>query len=221
MKSFHNDPAIKSKYIARIKKHMKTNTIIQKYGYINGIGGAIGCTLENYDMSRYPIELGIPEWVSHLEDIIFEKISEKESKTFPLEFLESIPVGIEEKEFEKLSHTLSIQRLEILLFEQKKFFLNDKFGINNYIQQTILYHKNPNLYTKPSTEIKESTKAIDSRLCALEAAIDSGKSHPWSARYACDSYCWHYELSRSESVKSYWRKEKNRLLSGLTQLSND
>jgi hypothetical protein len=62
MHSFHNDPAIKAKYIARTEAHRAADNLIRGTGWENGKGCAVGCTLENYDHSQYPIELGIPAW---------------------------------------------------------------------------------------------------------------------------------------------------------------
>lgn len=75
LRAFHGDPAIKRKYLARILAHAKADEIVQGIGYEhNGTvrGCAVGCTLDVYDHARYPIELGLPEWIGHLEDCIHE-----------------------------------------------------------------------------------------------------------------------------------------------------
>lgn len=47
MKSYHNNPAIKQKYIDRVKEHQRLDNLVQGYGYWeNGKGCAVGCTLE-------------------------------------------------------------------------------------------------------------------------------------------------------------------------------
>jgi hypothetical protein len=95
MLAFHNDQKVKEKYVSRVLMHQKADAIIQGTGWDKGKqrGCAVGCTLENYDHSQYPIELGIPEWMAHLEDALFEGMEAESAKKWPLRFLESINVG--------------------------------------------------------------------------------------------------------------------------------
>jgi hypothetical protein len=93
MLAYHNDPAVKAKYLRRVRAHAKADRIIQGTGWDNGRGCAIGCTLEAYDHARYPIELGIPVGLARLEDQIFERLPESEAMKWPAAFLSAIPVG--------------------------------------------------------------------------------------------------------------------------------
>ena len=95
MLSFHNDPAIKAKYLDRVKAHAKADRLIQGTGWKGGKGCAVGCTLEAYDHSLYPIELGLPEWLARLEDRIFEGLPKAEAMQWPARFLAAIPVGVD------------------------------------------------------------------------------------------------------------------------------
>ena len=95
--SFHNDASIKEKYLNRVKQHQKADNIIQSQGWSNGKGCAIGCTLENYDRTRYPIELGIPIEIAILEDCIFEGLDLETAKKWPARFLNAVPVGADLK----------------------------------------------------------------------------------------------------------------------------
>jgi hypothetical protein len=52
MKAFHNDQAIKDKYIARVEAHIKADNLIRGTGWYGGKGCAVGCTLEAYDHIR-------------------------------------------------------------------------------------------------------------------------------------------------------------------------
>ena len=63
MKAFHNDPAIKEKYLSRVRAHRAADELIRGTGWDGHRGCAIGCTLESYDHARYPIELGVPEQI--------------------------------------------------------------------------------------------------------------------------------------------------------------
>lgn len=88
MLAFHNNAAIKERYLERVKQHALADAIVQGVGWENGKGGAIGCTLEGYDHERYPIELGIPVELAHLEEQIFEgllHLRRLRSRGWPLE----------------------------------------------------------------------------------------------------------------------------------------
>ena len=93
LRAFHGDPAVKKKYLNRVAAHRAADELIQGIAWENGKGCAIGCTLDAYDHTRYPIELGLPEWLAHLEDKIFEGLPEQRSLRWPSEFLAAIPVG--------------------------------------------------------------------------------------------------------------------------------
>lgn len=83
--SYHNDPAVKTKYVERMRGHIKADALVRGLGWDSKKkrGCAVGCTLENYDHAQYPIELGVPEWLARLEDTLFENLPEKDAKTFP------------------------------------------------------------------------------------------------------------------------------------------
>jgi len=91
--SFHGDPEIKEKYLARLRAHRLADDIIQGATGKNGKGCAIWCTLDKYEHQPYESELGIPRILARLEDRIFEGLSVEESKDFPINFLSAIPVG--------------------------------------------------------------------------------------------------------------------------------
>jgi len=93
MLAFHNDTAIKEKYLTRVAAHRAADELIHGTGWSNGKGCAIGCTLENYDHSRYPIELGIPEILARLEDCIFEGLKNGKAQEWPERFLSAIRPG--------------------------------------------------------------------------------------------------------------------------------
>ena len=85
-------------------------------------GCAVGCTLEVYDHSRYPVELGIPEWLARAEDMISGGMTGKEQhgqKIFKI-----IPIGvnldsIKPKFSTDLKH--SIKSMEAARFDRNKF----------------------------------------------------------------------------------------------------
>jgi len=93
MKAFHNNLDIKHKYLERVRAHRKADNLIQGTGWRYGKGCAVGCTLEVYDHSLYPIELGIPEWLAKLEDAIFENLPNDKAMMWPERFLAAINAG--------------------------------------------------------------------------------------------------------------------------------
>ena len=94
LSSYHGDQAIKDKYIARMKAHMIADELIQGIGFDGHKGCAVGCTLNKYShYYAYEMELGIPFTLAILEDNIFEGLNKKDAMTFPIEFLEAIPLG--------------------------------------------------------------------------------------------------------------------------------
>ena len=93
LRAFHNDPAIKAKYLARLRAHERADEIIHDIGWENGKGCAIGCTLNKYDHEAYETELGVPESIARLEDVLFEGQSNGAAQTFPRRLLAAIPVG--------------------------------------------------------------------------------------------------------------------------------
>ena len=82
----------KDKYIARVKAHQEADQIIKGQYWENGKGCAVGCTIEGSDHSKYEKELGIPKEIAYLEDTIFENLPNELAMTFPLRFLEAVPV---------------------------------------------------------------------------------------------------------------------------------
>ena len=93
MKAFHNDQAIKDKYLARVRAHRAADELIRGTGWDGHRGCAIGCTLERYEHARYPIELGVPEQIAYLEDHLFERLPLDLSMAWPERVLSAIRVG--------------------------------------------------------------------------------------------------------------------------------
>jgi hypothetical protein len=95
MISFHGDQKIKDKYVERMRAHIDADNLIRGEGWTGTKGCAVGCTLERYDHAAYETEIGLPRWIAKLEDRLFERMNLEKSKTFPLIFLESIPLGVD------------------------------------------------------------------------------------------------------------------------------
>jgi len=97
MLTFHNDQKVKDKFLARMRAHAEADEIIQGEIWENGKGCFVGCTLHEYDHEKFESREGpgLPEWLAHLADTIFEGLSVSDAKTFAADFYEQIPVGVE------------------------------------------------------------------------------------------------------------------------------
>jgi hypothetical protein len=93
LRAFHDCAELKDHYLARVRAHAAADRLVQGTGWGNGKGCAIGCTLENYDHSQYPVELGIPLILAHLEDRMFELLPLVEAMTWPERFLDAVRPG--------------------------------------------------------------------------------------------------------------------------------
>ena len=95
MLAYHNDPAVKAKYEARFAAHRAADEVIQGTGFDNGRGCFVGCTLDAYEHSRFPTELGWPLWLAHLADTIFEGVPEAEAPQFGTDLLAAVQPGVD------------------------------------------------------------------------------------------------------------------------------
>ena len=72
--AYHSDPAVKRKYVGRMRAHLEADEIIHGTYWTNGKGCAIGCTIHSANHDKYETELGIPNWFAILEDHVFESM---------------------------------------------------------------------------------------------------------------------------------------------------
>jgi hypothetical protein len=93
MLAFHNDPAIKELYLARVRAHREADQLIKGTYWENGKGCAVGCTVHSSSHVAYEKELGIPLILARLEDGIFETLPNQRAMLWPEEFLFAIRPG--------------------------------------------------------------------------------------------------------------------------------
>jgi hypothetical protein len=91
--AFHNDPAIKNKYLRRVELHAAADEIIHGKYWEEGKGCAVGCTIHSDSHKAYETELGIPIMLAQLEDRLFEGMANGDSKKFPARFLAAVQPG--------------------------------------------------------------------------------------------------------------------------------
>jgi len=192
LRAYHGDPAIKAKYLDRVRAHAAADALTQGVGWKNGKGCAIGCTLEAYDHSRYPIELGLPEWLARLEDAIFEGLSHAEAMTWPESFLEAIHPGAD---LEPVRHKLALRRIDRLIALQNSSAGKHGEAIDAVIAQTVAALQQ----VRRCHEAEVGGDVCD--VSARSAAASAAESAAWSAaRSAAASAA----SSASESAWSAW-----------------
>ena len=128
MQAFHNDPAIKQKFLDRAIFHQNADHLMRGVGWeSNGKtrGCAIGCLLEKYDHKAFETEGLGPEWLGRLVDTLFEGMSEEKSRTWPEVYVRAVREGAD---LEKVKDPFTIYVLESCLesmnkvvFEREKF----------------------------------------------------------------------------------------------------
>ena len=93
MLSYHSDPAVKARYLARVASHADADEIVKGRYWQDGKGCAVGCTIHGDTHEDYERELGVPLMLAWLEDLIFEGLPNRLAKTWPERFLTSISPG--------------------------------------------------------------------------------------------------------------------------------
>ena len=120
LRAYHNDPAVKAKHVGHMRAHQEADELIHNQYWEDGKGCAISCTVHSGDHAAYETELGFPEWLAHLEDMFFERMTKTDSQRFPLRLLEAIPVGF--ADWDRLYHDICAFLLrDVCEFDRKRF----------------------------------------------------------------------------------------------------
>ncbi len=137
MYSYHNDQTVKDKYVLRMQKHIEMDELVQGTGWdiYDTKGCAVGCTLNSYDHDGYETELGLPVWLAYLEDTLHEGVSQEYAKTFALNFLQAIPLGLSDSDFNKINAKFLILLIKDNLIQIEKVNITDK--LKKHMMDTI------------------------------------------------------------------------------------
>jgi len=197
LRAFHGDPAVKQKYLDRVAAHAAADRLVQGTGWDHGRGCAIGCTLEAYDHARYPVELGLPVWLAHLEDRIFEGLPKSDAMTWPQRFLAAIPVGAD---VETVRHKLAIRRLGRMIAaqQQAEALAYVKAAIAQVLGALALVR------SCHEAELGGSTCDWSAARSAARSARSAARSAAWSARSAARSAA---ESAESAAGSAEWSAE--------------
>jgi hypothetical protein len=186
MKAFHGDPAVKQKYLARLKAHHEADEIIQGGGWDGSHGCAVGCTLNKYNHSAYEDELGLPRWLAYLEDRIFESLPLVDAQRFAVDFLESVPVGADVKNVHwKLASQRHTRDRDRLLSNPEPYAKQCVAALD-----LVIAYCDSRVKTKSAAESARSaaeSAAWSAWSAAWSAAAESAAWSAWSARSAARS----------------------------------
>ncbi|MFB3057361.1 MAG: hypothetical protein ACE1ZQ_09405, partial [Ignavibacteriaceae bacterium] len=104
MKTFNNSKELKSELIEKLKHHQDLDTFLQGQWLTdekvegNGFKGCFyGCTMQTSvdAILKFSNKYSVDLWFCMLTENIFEGLPVEESKTFPLECIQALPVGLD------------------------------------------------------------------------------------------------------------------------------
>ena len=205
MLAFHNDPKIKEKYLKRVRAHAKADKIVKGQYWEDGKGCAVGCTILGKDHYKYEKELGIPVSIAYLEDKIFEGLPNEEAMTFPVRFLEAIPVGA------NLEHVAAMMQIFSLRDCRENAFGDGKKVIDLVIEA--LEGQVKGVETSKERWAELESAAWSAAWSAESAAWSAARSAAWSAESAAKSAAWSAAKSAESAAYVRLSEELLRLLS--------
>ncbi len=197
MLTYNNDPELKAKLIKQLQDHYDADEIIKGQYWENGKGCAVGCTLHSSNHEEGEKKLGWPAWLLHLEDKLFEGMSNDKAKEFPLDIAKSIGVGKTFQELNKIkwkfcAYLLNENIKTVLLLENISEEL--KKEVIDAIRGCLKLHEDA---------IKNGEMAARSAAWSAESAARSAAwSAAWSAESAADSAAWSAARSAAWSAES-------------------
>ncbi len=205
MLSFHNDPAVKLKYVLRTEAHREADNLIRGTGWNGSKGCAVGCTLEKYNHSQYPIELGIPEWLARVEDTLFEGMSHGRAMLWPSEFLMATPVGVTEEQFDrnvKAPFLVLVLESTLRTFDQAA-----NPAVTAAVQRSIALWKRSDI-NSPAWLAEAEAAAAAARAAwaateaarAAEAAAEAARAARAAARAATEAAAWAAARAAAEAA---------------------
>lgn len=205
LRAYHGDAAVKALYVERFAQHRAADAVIQGQGYEGGRGCFVGCTLQDYDHSRFPEELGWPEWLARLADTIFEGLPRAEASQFGTDLLDAVLVGAD-LEAVKGPFLLSIQRrnLDRLKDNTEPYAQQCRDAIQGVISWL------------------EAGMPEAQRSAAESAAWSVARSVAWSAAWsAADSAAWSTAMSAAWSAarSSEFQVQRDSLLALLAVMA--
>jgi len=209
--AYHNDKKIKTKYLDRVKKHRLADEIVHGRYWESGKGCAVGCTVHGSDHNAYETELGIPAWVAHLEDYLFEEMENGDAQNWPERLLKAIPVGASNwDEIEhKYHHWLLVDpEAGVLRYTANAADPELREQIETSIKTVADLHERR--VSKDSKDFESARSAAESARSAAESAARSARSAAWSASWsAAESAAESAARSAARSARSAARSARS------------
>ena len=191
--AYHGSQEIKDKYVNRIQAHMDADELVQGLGFENGKGCFIGCTLDKYDHSAFPNEIGMPEWLAYLGDRLHEGCSSDLWPTLGRDILDSINPG---QVIEPIRN-----KINIFILDRNIDRVNALNNISDELKDEVIAAINQckKLHIDElNGVIIESAKSAARSAWSAESAARSARS-AWSAESAARSAAW-----SARSAESAW-----------------
>ena len=168
LQAFFNNPKIKEKYLGQIEQHYKLDEIIHRIYWEDGKGCCVGCLVHSSDHKQFEIQIGLPEWLAHLVDFLFENMNKGKAKEFPVQFIKSINVGT--------NYEIMYHEFIVFLLEQICKWNKEKHpDVTEAISTIINYHKKI-VDTNDLDSVKDGEWSA-----AWSAAESAARSAAWSA----------------------------------------
>ena len=95
MQAFHNDPALKSQLLERLKTYAEAGAIINAENvWKDGKGSPSGCLLQDGGLASWPERTGMPRAFGAAIDAVARNLGSPEAAgRFAVEWLDAVPVG--------------------------------------------------------------------------------------------------------------------------------
>jgi len=205
--AYHGDSALKEKFVAEMKWHREQDMILQgAAGEGEGLewkGCCIACGVhsmsriegkeyEAYNHKLWETLIGVPMWMAHLCESIFEGLTEEESKEFPIQFAESVQCGTG---LDSLRPAFSIFVLESIRENARD---DGKAAIDQVIS----------LWRRIGSGEEVSEEEWSAARSAAESAERSAESAAWSAAESAERSAWSAaESAWSAAESAAWSAE--------------
>ena len=233
--SYHNDPIVKAKYVARFAAHRAADEVIQGTGFDDETqhGCFVGCTLNDYNHKAFETELGWPEWLARLADAIFEGLDAKGAAQFGSDLLEAVPVGVD---LDPVRWQLAIGRHSRQIEELKNNPWPYARQCETAIRQVVDFCRSSlrgefsdsaarsAAYSAADSAADSARSAADSAADSARSAADSAADSAYSARSAARSAADSARSAADSAAdsarsaadsaarKTYWQLERDELL---------
>ena len=182
--AFHGKADEKEELLKQLQDHYDQDEIIKGKYWEGGKGCAVGCTIHSDVHKSYETELGIPEWLARLEDVLFEGMDNPDAKEFPLRLIKAIPTGF--SNWNHIYHQLCVHILE------KECKNTDHKTVSKAIDDIIKLHR----------QESEDKKLWYAAARLAGSAAGSAQLASWSAESAAESAAMSAAMSAESAAMS-------------------